>query len=117
MAEAYDQDQILEAFERADYGFVFKMVMPHALAGNPDAQCMMALLYSGGCGVETDFLEAERWLMKAASQNSAMAWHNLGSAYAMKHPGLEERWGEAQNCWQRAKQLGFECASPYPPGS
>ena len=115
MADAYDSDEILKAFERAEYEFVLRKAMPYALAGDPDAQCMIALLYSAGRGVRTDFLEAERWLMKAAAQNSALAWHNLGSLYAMKHPGLEERWSDAQKCWQRAADLGFDCVSPYPP--
>jgi hypothetical protein len=34
--------------------------MPHALAGSPDAQCTIALLYEAGWGVQRDFLEAER---------------------------------------------------------
>lgn len=117
MAEAYNPEDVLAAFERAEYQFVLTKAMPHAIAGNANAQCMIALLYSTGCGVRTDFLEAERWLIKAAAQNNATAWHNLGSLYATKHPELEERWGEAEKCWQRAKQLGFECAAPYPPGS
>lgn len=117
MVDGYDPNEILAAFERAEYDFVLRKVLPHAVAGNPDAQCMMGLLYSSGCGVRTDFVEAERWLLKAAAQNSPTAWHNLGSLYATNHPELEERWGEAQKCWQRAKELGFDCASPYPPRS
>jgi TPR repeat protein len=89
--------------------------MPHALAGNADAQCTIALLYQAGWGVQRDVHEAECWLLKATAQNSALAWHNLGTLYVMKYTGLEERWGEARKCWERAKELGFNCGEPYPP--
>ena len=89
---AYNSDEILRAIERADYEFVLKNAMLHALSGNVDALCTIALLYEAGWGVQKDFLEAERWLLKAAAQNSALAWHNLGTLYALKHPGLEQRW-------------------------
>jgi TPR repeat protein len=112
---AYNSDEILRAIAHADYEFVLKNAMPHALAGNADAQCTIALLYESGWGVERDFLEAERWLLKAAAQNSALAWNNLGTLYAVKQPGLEQRWGEARQCWERAKELGFDCGEPYPP--
>ena len=113
--DAYDPDEILKAFECAEYDLVLNHAMRHAIAGNPDAQCMIAVLYQGGFGVQLDFLEAERWLRRAAEQNSALAWHNLGSLYAMKVPVLEGRRGEVQKCWERAKELGFACADPYPP--
>jgi hypothetical protein len=28
---------------------------------------------------------------------------------------LEQKWGEGRKCWERAKELGFNCAKPYPP--
>jgi uncharacterized protein len=113
MAEPpYESEEVLKAFNRGDYGFVLKNAMPYALAGNPDAQCTIASLYEAGFGVQRDVLQAERWLLKATEQNSPLAWHNLGTLYAMKHPGLEHRWGEAQRCWQRAKERGFSCGDP-----
>jgi TPR repeat protein len=60
-------------------------------------------------------VEAERWLLQAASQNSALAWNNLGTLYAMRHQELKNRWDDAQDCWKRASELGFDCAHPYPP--
>ena len=105
----------MDAFERREYEFVLENAMPHALAGNPDAHCIIALMYESGLGVQTDFLEAERWLLMATKQNSPLAWHNLGTLYATKHPGLEHRWPDARNCWERAAQLGFQCGEPYPP--
>lgn len=111
----YNPDEIMDAFERREYEFVLENAMPHALAGNPDAQCTIALMYECGFGVQRDFVEAEQWLLKATKQNSPLAWHNLGTLYAMKHPGLEQRWSDARKCWERAAELGFKCGEPYPP--
>lgn len=111
----YNPDEIMKAFERREYKFVIENAMPRAIAGNPDAQCTIALMYECGFGVERDFQQAEQWLLKATRQNSPLAWHNLGSLYAMKHPGLEHRWSDARKCWGRAAGLGFKCGEPYPP--
>ena len=35
---AYNSDEIQRAIEHADYEFVLQNAMPHALAGNTDAQ-------------------------------------------------------------------------------
>jgi TPR repeat protein len=110
----YDSDEVLGAFQRADYTFVQEKALPHALAGNTDAQCIVALLYQCGLGVEPNFLEAERWLLRATAQNSRLAWHDLGTLYALKIPDLKHRWNDAQACWKRAEELGFACAHPYP---
>jgi hypothetical protein len=66
-------------------------------------------------GVQRDVLEAERRLVQATSKDSPLAWHNLGSLYFGQHPELKEKWGEGRKCWERAKELGFDCAEPYPP--
>jgi TPR repeat protein len=94
----YNPDEIMDALQGADYEFVLENAMSHAVAGNSDAQCTIALLYEGGLGVRRDFVEAERWLLKAAAQNNALAWHSLGTLYAVKHPCLEHRWSEARAC-------------------
>ena len=111
----YNVDEISDAIQRADYDFVLERAMPNALAGNSEAQCTIALLYEVGWGVDRDVLEAERWLLRATAQNSALAWHNLGSLYFAQHPALEHKWSEGRKCWERAKELGFNCAEPYPP--
>jgi TPR repeat protein len=108
----YDSEKVLDAFQRADYALVLEKALPHAIAGNADAQCTIALLYQGGLGVPTNVLEAERWLLRATEQNSALAWHNLGTLYALKVSDLKHRWGDAQRCWKRAVELGFNCAAP-----
>jgi hypothetical protein len=120
----YDSAETMNAFERAlnacgraDYESVLSMALPHAIQGDPDAQCMLSLLYQCDFGVDRNVLEAERWLLKATKQNHALAWNNLGTLYAMKLPELEHHWNDATECYEKAKQLGFNCAEPYPPPS
>jgi TPR repeat protein len=113
----YIPDNALDAFERKDYDLVVKLAMPHATRGNSDAQTTVALLYQSGLGVERNVLEAERWLLKATEQNNPVAWNNLGTLYASKLPELQHRWSDAMRCYEKAKELGFNCAEPYPPPS
>jgi uncharacterized protein len=115
MSLKYDPEIALDAFERKDFEEVLRLALPHAEAGNSDAQSMVALLYETGLGVNRDVLKAEVWLMKAAEQGSCLAWNNLGTLYAMGHPELKEKWDRALKCYQKAKELGFNLAEPYPP--
>jgi TPR repeat protein len=113
----YNADQVMAAFERKDYELVLSEALPHAIAGNPDAQCMISLLYQFGFCVPRDLSKAEEWLLKATAQDSALAWNNLGTLYAVGGPGLSRGPEEAHACYLRAKELGFNCAAPYPPGT
>jgi TPR repeat protein len=81
---AYNSDAAMTAFERKDYEFVLREALPHANAGSSDAQCMVSLLYQCGFGEPLDFAEAEAWLLKATTQNSALAWNNLGTLYTVR---------------------------------
>ena len=64
----YDFEIALEAFKRRDYGEVLRTTLPHAMAGNSDAQCMVSLLCQNGFGVSKDLAEAERWLSRRPSK-------------------------------------------------
>ena len=114
---AYNADGVISAFERKDYEWVYREALPHAIAGNPDAQCMISLLYQSGFCVPKDLAKAEEWLLRATAQDSALAWNNLGTLYAVGGPGLSQGQEKAHECYLRAKELGFDCAYPYPPGT
>ena len=113
--DSYNFEAVLEMFQRGEYESVFQIALPHAMAGNSEAQCMVSLLYQNGLGVKRDLAEAERWLVKAAAQNDPVAWNNLGTLYAMGGTGLVGGTERARECYERAKELGFNCAAPYPP--
>src|SRR5580658_2692783 len=111
----YKADEVMAAFERKEYGLVFSEALPHALAGNSDAQCMISLLYQCGFCVPKDLAKAEEWLLEATAQDNALAWNNLGTLYATGGPGLAHGQEKAHECYVRAKERGFDCADPYPP--
>jgi|SRR5579862_481810 len=116
-APKYIPNDALDAVERQEYQLVLRLALPAAMDGNSDAQTTVALLYQCGLGVNRDLLEAERWLLMAAERGNPVAWNNLGSLYAARAPELMHRWGEAQECYEKAKQLGLNIAEPYPPKS
>jgi TPR repeat protein len=111
----YNANEVMVAFEQKNYELVLSEALPHAIAGNPDAQCMISLLYQCGFSVPKDLSKAEDWLLKATAQDSALAWNNRGTLYAVGGPGLSQSPEKAHECYLRAKELGFDCASPYPP--
>jgi len=113
----FNPDEAMDAFERKDFDLVVELTLPHAIAGNSDAQTQLSLLYQLGLGVSRDVLEAERWLLKAAEQNNPVAWNNLGTLYASHLPELRHHWNDAMECYLRAKELGLNVAEPYPPRS
>jgi uncharacterized protein len=106
----YNPEPVLDAFIRKDYGQVFRSVAPFAEAGDSEAQCMLSLLYQCGYGVEKDAVTAERWLIRAAEQGSALAWNNLGTLYLLDLPGVPRDPKKAEECCRRAKHLGFDLA-------
>ena len=113
----YEYEIAMQAFTRGDYADVLRTALPRATDGNPDAQCMVSLLCQNGFGVARDLAEAERWLLRATEQNSPLAWNNLGTLYSVGGAGLSKGPEQARQCYERAKELGFDCAEPYPPGS
>jgi len=106
----YDFEVLLQALSRGEYEHVLQTAMQHATSGNTDAQCMIAFLFENGLGVPRNVAEAERWLQKAAEQGNLVAWNNLGSLYVCQGDTRK-----ARRCYLRAKELGFNCAYPYPP--
>lgn len=115
MTESYDADAVLDAFTRGDYAYVLNAAAPMAERGNADALCMLSFLYQLGFGVEQDACRAEQLLVQAAGQGSALAWNNLATLYLAGLPGVPRDPERAMQCCLRAKELGFDCASPYPP--
>jgi TPR repeat protein len=116
MAECvYNYDDVLDAFTRGDYAYVLRIALPAAMAGNSGAQSTISLLYQCGYGLPQDLIEAERWLLRATEQDDAVAWNNLGTLYMLGWPGLPRNKEKALECYLKAKELGFDCAHPYPP--
>jgi TPR repeat protein len=113
----YNSDTAADAFQAKAYDRVLQLALPHAEAGNPDAQCTMSLMYQGGLGVHRDLREAERWLLLATAQDSAAAWNNLGTLYICAGQELSNQHKSPYECFLEAKRLGFVTGDPYPPAA
>ncbi len=70
------------AYQRGDFAAAARAFEPLALAGDPDAQYGLAVLYEMGRGVERDLQVAVMWYRRAAAQGMAEAQFNLGAMYA-----------------------------------
>jgi TPR repeat protein len=106
MAEhSYDFEYTSALVKGKDFAEAWEYVLPHAQAGDSNAQCMMGFLCE--FGPLPDVEKAERWLRKAAEQNNAVAWNNLGTL--LLHKGESEN---AKECYRRAVELGFTMAAP-----
>jgi hypothetical protein len=77
-----------------------------ARAGNVMAEENLALLYTEGRGLTKNFVEAAKWLRKAADQGSASAKNNLG--YAFEHGlGVMQNLREALRWYREAAAEGL----------
>ena len=70
------------AYARRDYAGAFRLILPLAERGDPDAQFNVGNMYLMGQGVANDNALAAQWYRKAAEQGSAGAQSNLGNVYA-----------------------------------
>jgi TPR repeat protein len=104
----------IKAFEEQSYQEAYRLLIPLAEAGNPQAQCYIASMYQGGFGVPVDGAKAVEWYLKAAVQQdrteriSAVAYNNLGTIYSAGMPGVASDAQLAKEYWRKAVELGFE---------
>jgi TPR repeat protein len=98
----YDFEHACALLEKREFREVCGYVLPYANAGDSNAQCLMGFLCQSGLGVPSDLDEAERWLRKAAEQDNAVAWNNLGTLLLGK--GETQR---SKECYRRAVELGL----------
>jgi TPR repeat protein len=78
--------------------------------GDPHSQYKIGWLYSMGVGVERDYLEASKWMHKAAEQGDADAEVNLGMNYMMGTSGFEKNSSEALKWTRKAAEQGLQGA-------
>ena len=107
MSNSYDFEFASALLEKKNCGELWRYALPHANAGDPNAQCLLGFLCEHGLGVVSDLDEAERWLRKATEQDNPVAWNNLGTFWA----GRRE-WEKSKQCYRRAVELGFVMAAP-----
>ena len=69
------------AFEKGDYQTSYKLWMPIAEQGDPDAENYLGIHYSLGLGVDRDYKKALEWFGKAAKAGHPDAQCNYGDLY------------------------------------
>lgn len=104
----YDADQALTLFSAGAYQDVYDTAVTFAEAGNPDAQCMLALLYQLGMGVPQDGAKAVLWYERAASQNHPVALNNLGTIYLKGMVGVPPDRETGLKYYRQAHACGFK---------
>ena len=67
LAVSASLDSGLRAYDRQDYRTAYRVLKPHAEAGEPEAQLTIGRMFANGDGVLQDYVEAHRWLNLAAS--------------------------------------------------
>ena len=68
----------LKAFESGDYETAFKLWLPMAEGGDPDAQNYLGILYYLGFGTNKDYKKALEWYGRAAAAGHPDAQRNYG---------------------------------------
>jgi Sel1 repeat-containing protein len=113
----FDTPALLEAieeFEKGNYTLAIEELNLLADAGNPRAQCYLALAYQFGLGVRMDGKRAKRLLLMVAQQNireghlSAVAYNNLATLYFAGVAGIKSDPEKGQMYLKRSRELGFE---------
>ena len=74
--------------------------------GNAKAQNDLGVCYHNGDGVEKNFAEAVKWYLKAAEQNYAKAFDNLGSIYQFGGYGVEKNLPKALEYFRKGAEAG-----------
>ena len=90
------------------------MVRKAADGGHVQAQIFLGVCYSIGKGVKTDWLEARRWLLRAAKTGDAEAQFRLGRFYHDGSEGTDEAvppdYPESLKWFQKAAEQGHASA-------
>lgn len=71
--------EIIEAYDREEYGTVIRHLKPIAKNNYPQAQEMLGIMYYKGQGVTQDYEAAAEWLTKAAEAGRPLAEHYLAT--------------------------------------
>ena len=66
-----------QAFKSGDYATAYRLFLPQAEQGDPQAQMHIGWMYEQGRGVPQDYGKAYSWYTIAATQNNVVAQNNL----------------------------------------
>ena len=95
-------------YEQGDFKTAYRLFVPLAEEGSPEAQYYLSFMYEKGQGVPEDYIAAAKWCRKAAEQGYAPAQYGLGFMYK-NGIGVPQDYAEA------AKWLGKAAEQEYAP--
>jgi hypothetical protein len=75
-------ENALAAWRRGEYAMAYRLWVPLAEQGDPEAQFYLGFMNENGQGVPRNDIEAIGWYRKAADQYHAVAQFRLGNLYA-----------------------------------
>lgn len=105
LLKMFSLEEGIAAYESENYVTAFKILLPLAEEGNPQAQSSVGSMYDVGLGVGVDAAKAMYWYNKAALQGHPVAQNNL-AAFHIQSNNLEE----AVKWYRRAAEQGFPFA-------
>lgn len=95
-----------EALKKGDFAGALKELIPLAQKGDAKAQENLGLMYATGRGVAQNWVEAEKWIRKAAEQGLAEAQYNLGLLY-INGQGVPQNNAEAMKWFRKSSDQGY----------
>ena len=105
-----DNMELADLIDRSEWGAAIPLLEALAQTGDVQATSILGACYYLGLGVEQDPPEGVRLLREAAERGSAIAAHNLGTAYLCGAAGVKSDVDEARRYYALAASLG----SPFP---
>lgn len=94
------------AYIDGDFEAALEVLLPAALAGDPNAQNIVGDAFDGGNGVERDHEKAREWWTKAADLGFSKAQYNLGRMLSAGRDGLSPDYELAQDYLTKAAAQG-----------
>jgi hypothetical protein len=104
-------EQAGQRYQAGDHAGAARLALQAAEAGNPLAQCRLAMMYKGD-GVSANVAAAVHWLKAAAAQGEPAAEDLLGTVYEYgRSPahnyGIPDDWDTAAKLWQASASQGW----------
>jgi uncharacterized protein len=102
----------VDAYFRRDYKKAYKLLLPLAEQGNPEAMNQLASMYFDGVGVKEDNKKAIQLLRLAAEQGHARSQYGLGSLYKGGEV-VPQDYKKVEKWWKLAAEKGNPVAQSF----
>jgi uncharacterized protein len=94
------------ADKRGEYATALSLVSPLAQQGDAGAQRRMGIAYERGKGMPIDYVEAEKWFLRAAAQGDLDAMWNIGWIHHRGRGSFKKDFSEGEKWYLQAAEHG-----------